>query len=353
VQSIEWTKRNSALAVVGQEHESSFQQIWYIAYPGSRGAASRIGENLDDYIGASLSADGSKIVSVQSQTLANVYVAKQDELSHPAQITPGSGRYFDLAWVPDGRILYASDATGSADLWVMDGNGTGQHQITFGTGRSYAPAASPDSRFVAFHSNRTGSWQVWRTGIDGTNPEQLSSNAGDGNWPQFTADGKSVIFHRTSPNGVFNLWRIPANGGRAHVLTSAFTMHPAVSLRSGRIAAWYSEQTDRPEWKLAIFGPGGGGPLCVLNPTANARPDTPIRWMPEDDAISLLDYAHSVTNIWRLPIDGRPPRALTYFDSGDIFSFDWSRNGELLYSRGLTTSDVVLIRDVGSSQESR
>jgi eukaryotic-like serine/threonine-protein kinase len=353
VQSIEWTNKNSALAVVGQEHESSFQQIWYIPYPGSRGAARRIGNDLDDYIGASLTASGSEIVSVQSQTLSNIYVAREDELSRTVQLTPGSGRYFDLAWAPDGHILYASDATGSADLWIMNANGTGQHQVTFGTGRSYAPAPSPDSRFITFHSNRTGNWQVWRANMDGSNLKQLSSSAGDGNWPQFTADGKSVVFHRTSPNGVFNLWRVSVEGGRAQLLTSALTMHPAVSRTTGRIAAWYSDKTDRPEWKLAIFAPDGEGPQCVLNPTANARPDTPIRWMPKGDAVSFLDYAHSVANIWMLPIDGRPPRALTSFDSGDIFSFDWSPKGELLYSRGLTTSDVVLIRDVSSSKESK
>jgi hypothetical protein len=75
--------------------------------------------------------------------------------------------------------------------------------------------------------------------------------------------------------------------------------------------------------------------------------------MPKDDAISFLDYAHSVANIWMLPVNGGQPRPLTSFDSGEIFSFDWSPKGELLYSRGLTTSDVVLIRDITASKESK
>ncbi len=74
VQSIAWTRNNSALAVVGQEHESSFQQIWYVPYAGSRNAARRIGNDLDEYIGASPDEGGSEIVSVQSQTLSNVYL---------------------------------------------------------------------------------------------------------------------------------------------------------------------------------------------------------------------------------------------------------------------------------------
>jgi eukaryotic-like serine/threonine-protein kinase len=350
VQSIAWTRNNSALAVVGQEHESSFQQIWYVPYPASRNEARRIGNDLDEYLGASLDERGSEMVSVQSQTLSNIYVAKENDLLNPVQVTPGTGRYFDLAWMPDGRILYASDATGSADLWVMNADGTGQHQITSGAGRSYAPAASPDSRAIAFHSNRSGNWQVWHSDMDGSQLKQLSKSAGDGNWPQFSADGKTVIFHRSSPNGVFNLWQVPAEGGSARPFSLAMAMHPAVARASGQVAAWYSERTDTPQWKIGIFAPSGGAPVRVLNPTVNARPDTPIRWMQAENAISSLDYAHSASNIWMLPMDGRPPHPLTSFNSGEIYSFDWSSKGQLVYSRGLTTSDVVLIRDLNSSK---
>ncbi len=349
VQSVTWTNNKTALAVVGQEHESSFQQIWYVPYPGPKDGIRRIGNDLDDYSGASLNARGTEIVSVQSQTISNVYVAKPNDLTHPVQITAGSGRYFDLSWLSDGRILYASDATGSADLWVMNADGAGQRQITSGIGRSYAPSGSPGADALAFHSNRSGNWQIWRVNLDGSRSQQLSSSAGDGNWPQFTPDGKSVLFHRTSSNGVFNIWRVSAVGGKAEQITTALTMHPAVSRTDGRIAAWYSETTETPQWKIAIFSRDGGEPLRVLNATPDAKPDTPIRWTPDGDAIAFLDYAHAASNIWVLPVNGSAPRALTRFDSGDIYSFDWSRDG-LVYSRGFTTADVVLIRDMNTSQ---
>ena len=70
VQSVYWARNKSGLAVVGQEHDSSFQQIWYLPYPGVRDGARRIGNDLDDYFGASISARGSEIVSVQAQTLS-------------------------------------------------------------------------------------------------------------------------------------------------------------------------------------------------------------------------------------------------------------------------------------------
>jgi eukaryotic-like serine/threonine-protein kinase len=351
VESLAWKSDKSGFVVVGQRHESSFQQIWYIPYPASRGVQ-RIGNDLDDYIGASLTASGSEIVSVQFQTLSNIYLVPAGNPSQTIQVTPGNGRYFDLAWAPDGKILYASDATGSADLWMMNSDGSGQRQITSNAGRNYAPVASPDSRSLVFHSNRTGNWQVWRTNIDGTEAKQLSNSAGDGNWPQFTMGGGAVLFHKTNLNGVFNLWQVSADGGDAQQITTGLTMHPAVSASTGEIAAWYSEKQENPNWKIGIFGRNGGNPLRVLNPPPNARPDTAIRWMPKGNAIAVLNYANAASNLYAVPLDGTTPYALTNFESGEIFSFDWSHDGQLLYSRGLSTSDVVLIRDLNSAKGS-
>ena len=44
-------------------------------------------------------------------------------------------------------------------------------------------------------------------------------------------------------------------------------------------------------------------------------------------------------------IDGAPPRQITNFNTDRIFSFDFSKNGDLIYSRGLRTNDIVLITD--------
>jgi Tol biopolymer transport system component len=349
IQSVAWTGDKSALAAVGQERESSFQQIWYLPYPNQKGPTRRIGNDLDDYIGASLTAHSSELVSVQAQTSSNIYIVKPGSSSTPFQVTRGSGRYFDLSWMPDGRILYASDATGSADLWVMNSDGSGERPVTSGAGRNYAPIASPDSKVIAFHSNRSGNWQVWRTNADGSHPQQLTNSAADGNWPQFSADGRFVLFHQTGLKGAFNLWRVPVDGGAAVQLTRGTTMHPGVSPADGRIAAWYSETTEHPRWKLAIFAPQGGEPLRTFNPTPGAKPDTPIRWTPKGDAISFIDYSQGCSNIWLQPVDGRAAYSITAFNSGDIYSFDWSRDGTLVYSRGLTMADVVLIRDMSAT----
>jgi hypothetical protein len=45
------------------------------------------------------------------------------------------------------------------------------------------------------------------------------------------------------------------------------------------------------------------------------------------------------------PIDGGAPKQLTHYNSGRIFWFDISRDGQLALARGSQSSDVVLIRN--------
>src|SRR5262249_14518086 len=149
VERIAWLTRSAGMVVIGQEVESSFQNIWYVPYPS--GTARRINNDLSDYIGVSLTSDGKTVASGQFQTLANVYVGRP-AAGEGVQITPGLGRYFDLSWTPDSRIVYASDASGSADIWMMNADGTGQQQLTAHSARNYAPSVSPDGNWIAFHS---------------------------------------------------------------------------------------------------------------------------------------------------------------------------------------------------------
>ncbi len=344
---LDWMADRSGLVVIGQEKDSSFQQIWYA--PFGSGDAVRLSNDLNDYQSIGISADKSSLVSVQVQTLTNVYVLRVDDPAHGEQITPGSGRYFDLAWTRDDKIIYASDASGQADIWMMNADGSGQHQITNSSVRSYSPAVSPDGQTIAFHSNRGGNWNIWKMERQNPTPVQLTSGTRDSNWPQFSLDGKYVLFHHTGLNAMFNIWRVPVAGGSAEQMTTELTMHPAVSPKNGEIACWYSPDVAKPRWKIAVFKPDGTGPIQLFDAAPTVRPDSALHWTAKADGISYIDDRDGVSNIWVQPIDGHPPRRLTTFTWGTVYSFAWAPDGRLVYSRGMSTSDVVLIRDRAAS----
>jgi len=343
VEDIEWFSGQSALAIVARPQGSSFKQIWYIGYPDGR--SRRLGSDIDSYNTVSISDDGETLASIQLQTLTNIYVAPPNDVDHSVQVTPGTGRYFDLSWTSDGRILYASDCTGEADLWTIKADGSDQQQITSGGGLKWAPVSSPDGKYIAYHSNKSGSWNIWRTDADGSNPVQITQGPRDSNWPHFTPDSKFIVFHQTDPGGQLNLWKVPVEGGTPVKLTTSLTTHPAVSRKDGKIVAWYSETLDHPQWKLAVFAPTGGAPLQVFTPSVAISADSQLGWSPAGDAITCLGQQNGAWNVWNQPIDGRPAKRLTSFVSGQVYSFDWSKDGRLALSQGVSTTDVVIVRD--------
>ena len=59
---------------------------------------------------------------------------------------------------------------------------------------------------------------------------------------------------------------------------------------------------------------------------------------------NLVLTQNGVSNIWEQRLTGGPPKQVTHFDSGEIFDFEWSRDGrQLALTRGSESSDVILI----------
>jgi Tol biopolymer transport system component len=69
-----------------------------------------------------------------------------------------------------------------------------------------------------------------------------------------------------------------------------------------------------------------------------------LRWTADGSAIVYVATEHNVSNLRSQPIDGRPAKQLTNFESSQIFRFAWSPNGkQVMLERGVNLRDVVLI----------
>jgi len=294
-----------------------------------------------------LTADSKSLVTTQTQTLGNIWVAPKGETAHATQITSGGGRYFDLSWAPDGKIVYASDASGSADIYEIAANGANVRQLTSNMKRNYAPAVSPDNRFIVFHSNRSGVFQIWRIGRDGSNPVQLTFGNSESHWPQFSADGKFVIYQHFEAGVSATIWRIPIEGGTPAKVIEGFAVRPAVSPDGKWLSYWHNDGQANTPWRLGLFSLESGKQVRTFDmaPTVQIRWDTLLRWSSDSRSLTFVDNRGGLENLWAQPIDGGPARQLTDFKDRDIFSFDWSRDGNLATSKGVITSDVVLITD--------
>src|SRR6185436_14661846 len=168
-----WLSDGSGILVNAQDAGANQSQIWLVPYP--RGEARQITHDLNDYGGTSLTADSRTLVTVQYDVTSNIWVAPINDLMHGKQITFGKLEADrGLAWTPDGKLIYTSTAGGNLDLWIMNGDGTNQQQLTSDAYQETSPFVSPDGRYIVFNSMRGPLPSIWRMDIDGNNVKQLT-----------------------------------------------------------------------------------------------------------------------------------------------------------------------------------
>jgi eukaryotic-like serine/threonine-protein kinase len=328
-----WLRDGSGLVFTARERTSSPSQLWRISYPS--GEAHRITNDLNDYLGVSLTADSTALVTVQSVRPSNIWVALDGEASRATQITFSN---FDgtegIAWTPDGKIVYASLASGNSDLWITDADGSNQRQLTIDARNNSYPAPSSDGRYIVYVSDRKGSTNIWRMDRDGRNQTQLTHGSGEV-FPECSPDGKWVVYNSV---GDFTLWKVPMGGGDPEQLTTRCLGRPAIS-PDGKLIAGDDFR------KTAIYPFSGGNPIKVLNTWT-----LHCKWTQDGRALQYIDISGR-SNLYSQPLDGSPPKRLTDNKSDRIFNFDLSHDGkQLALVRGNVTNDVVLISDFRDQQ---
>ena len=166
-----------------------------------------------------LSPDGRKIVftSLKDGDL-DIYTMNVDGTGLK-QLTHQPGYDGGPWWSPDGkRIAYrAYHPTDSVELrdyrellaqrivrptkmelWVMNADGSDQHQVTHLGGANFGPSWTHDGKHLIFSSNyknpRSGNFDLFLVNLDGTGLEQVTTDVGFDGFPMFSPDGKKLIW---------------------------------------------------------------------------------------------------------------------------------------------------------------
>ncbi len=344
-----WLPGNRGLLMVAKESVPLPLQIWHIDYPS--GEADRITSDVNNYGAKSISvtSDAANLVTVQENYLSSIWISRKDQLANPQRISVAkSDGYNGLAWLPDGRLVMASGASGSQDIWTMAADGSNRQQLTSGGSANYQPTATSDGRYIVFVSTRGGGEDIWRMDIDGSDLRQLTKSH-NANRPECSADGRWVFF-RSLSTGSRNIWKVGIEGGEPVRLTDKFSDWPAISPDGKNFVCEYWDEQPTTQAVLAIISTEGGNPISTykfLPATATALDlsNNVIRWAPDGKALVYIDRRNGVTNLVSQFLDGSPPKQLTNFREDRTFWFAWSKDGQnLALSRGVVTSDVVLFR---------
>ncbi len=163
------------------------------------------------------SPDGKRIVFASNRSgTMEIWVCDADG-SNALQLTSFNGPNTGTPrWSPDARsIVFDSRPGGNADIFVVGASGGAPRRITTDPSEDVVPSWSRDGRWIYFASNRSGELQVWKVPVEGEEPEGAAAVqvTRQGGFVAFESpDGKWVYYakRRGRPNAI---WRVPAVGG--------------------------------------------------------------------------------------------------------------------------------------------
>ncbi|MGH9831705.1 MAG: winged helix-turn-helix domain-containing protein [Blastocatellia bacterium] len=342
-----WLADSRSLVMVAQENSASPRQVWLL--DSASGRASRITNDTSVYNRLSFAAAAGVIAALQVNQVTNVWLIPGGDNNRARQITVAAGGYRgELAWTPDGRIVYDSEAGAGPAISIMDIDG-GNPKLLTGefTGRAYVGKSkvSPDGRYVIFTSDLTGERHIWRMNIDGSDPIQLTNGVGEDD-PYCSPDGRWVFYMNLERAGADRptIGRVSIDGGEMKTLIKDFAGYPAISPDGKLLACLHAEGPGPTPWNIAVYPFDGGRPIKIFSQPLQSQT---IRWTPDGRGLTYAENPVSgASKLWVQPLDGGQPRLLAEFEADRIFGFDWSRDGNFLACvRGLWATNVALIRD--------
>lgn len=122
---------------------------------------------------------------------------------------------FDGKWL---TISSSENSSGPSLGWTVPTTGGEPKKIT-NIGPSYMHGWSPDGKYIVFCGSRNGEFDVYRIPAVGGKEERLTNTPGLDDGPEYSPDGKYIYFNSVR-NGLMQVWRMKADGSEQTQLTN-------------------------------------------------------------------------------------------------------------------------------------
>jgi Tol biopolymer transport system component len=214
--------RKDGREIVVSSNRGGGFSLWRVAVTG--GAPERVASTGQNSYSPAISRQGDRLAYNVSFIDSDIWrvggPGDAGRRSAPTKLISSTRQDHSPQYSPDGtHIVFASDRSGSDELWVCESDGSNPAQLTFFNDTVVgSPRWSPDSRQLVFDARPNGNADIYVMSAEGGRPRPLTSEPSHDVMASWSRDGRWVYFC-SSRSGTRQIWKVPADGGQAVQVT--------------------------------------------------------------------------------------------------------------------------------------
>jgi Tol biopolymer transport system component len=303
------------------------------------------------------SLDSPRVTGLTDWSITHSWVAQppgQHRIS--VRVTDLSGFTMDsrslvVAVAPSGRIAFASNRSGTYEIYTMPTDGSRSERMISGPEEKREPSCSATGAVLYSSRQAAGGADVNLVQPETGETSDLTASLGRDRSPRWAPHGEAVAFV-SDRYGLSQLFLMNPDGSGQAQLTEGDTPAEQPSWAPDGSALVFCSQSEG-NWDVYRVSVQTG---TVSRLTEDPGQDSYPAWSPHGDQIAFTSNREGSQQIYVMDADGTDQRRITSFPLG-AEQAQWSADGEWIVcvaytglGQGLDSREIYLIRRDGTDQ---
>jgi serine/threonine protein kinase len=331
---LHWDPSGKGVFAINTKKPRYGEQVGFLSFPS--GKLRPITNDLNHYLGISLTADGQTMATTQRDRNQRFGVMALAEPSRLEEHGPRGLWWF--TWLDNGRVMASDDASALRLVDLLKDETT---TLNVAKDRAYnQPSLCGSDTVVSSGGSLDGHGEVvYKMNLDGSGPTPLTQGPED-LFPECTADGRWLFYADNRDPSASILMRQPLRGGDAQRVAPA--------------SVWYNASPDGK--LLVLIRKEGTGELQILSAETLQKVQSfrlpsdlqpGIAFSADSKSVFYPTQTGADATIWQQPLDTSTPVKVVTLRGKLVKWIRVSPNGKKLGLIVATpTSEAVLLRDV-------